>query len=320
MILLTGAAGFIGSCLLQYLNELGQEAVIIVDDFSKAKYRNLLGKKYHQRVHRDQLFDWLTIHGNTIEFVYHLGARTDTTEKNKAIFDALNLTYSKKIWKFCCQQQIPLVYASSAATYGLGEYGYDDNHLIVDKLSPLNPYGASKHDFDKWALRQSEKPSYWIGLKFFNVYGPNEFHKGRMSSVIFHTFQQIQQTGSMKLFRSHHPDFQDGQQSRDFIYVKDIVKVCTFFLNEPLTNGLFNVGTGTARTFWDLATNTFSAMNKPAHISFIDTPSDIRATYQYFTKANIEKLRKAGYKPLFYTLEEGVKEYVEDYLLPQKYY
>ena len=306
MIILTGAAGFIGSCLLQYLNELGRQDIIIVDEFENViKNKNLLVKKYQQRVHRDQLFDWLAIHRDSIKFVFHLGARTDTTEKSRFIFDELNLNYSKKIWQFCSQQQIPLVYASSAATYGLGDLGFEDNHLIINELKPLNPYGDSKNDFDKWALNQIEKPPHWAGLKFFNVYGPNEYHKGRMASVIFHTFHQIQQTGGMKLFRSHRSDYENGQQSRDFIYVKDVVKICAFFLKKRGENGLYNVGTGTARTFWDLATNTFTAMEQIINISFIDTPLDIRNTYQYFTEAAMSKLRKAGYNQPFYDLETG---------------
>lgn len=321
MILLTGAAGFIGSCLLQHLNELGEASIIIVDDFGNAlKNKNLATKKYQQKIHRDQLFDWLAINGKSIKMVYHLGARTDTAEKNRALLDQLNLTYSKRIWTFCTVYEIPLVYASSAATYGLGELGFEDNHLIVNELKPLNPYGDSKNDFDKWALIQQEKPPHWIGLKFFNVYGPNEYHKGRMASVIFHTFRQIQQTGSMKLFRSHRADFKNGEQSRDFIYVKDVVKICAFFGQKQGENGLYNVGTGQARTFWDLAANTFKAMNKATEISFIDTPLDIRATYQYFTKANISKLRNAGYDLPFYDLETGVEAYVRDYLLQDKFY
>lgn len=321
MILLTGAAGFIGSCLVQHLNKLGEEAIIIVDDFGNSlKNKNLFTKKYQQKIHRDQLFDWLAINGKTIKMVYHLGARTDTAEKNKALLDQLNLTYSKKIWTFCTTYQIPLVYASSAATYGLGTLGFEDNHLIVNELKPLNPYGDSKNDFDKWALMQLEKPPHWIGLKFFNVYGPNEYHKGRMASVIFHTFRQIQQTGSMKLFRSHRADFKNGEQSRDFIYVKDVIQICAFFGRKQGESGLYNVGTGQARTFWDLAANTFKAMNKTTEISFIDTPLDIRATYQYFTKANIAKLRNAGYNLPFYNLETGVQAYVRDYLLQDKFY
>ncbi len=321
MILLTGAAGFIGSCLLQYLNDLGHKDVVIVDEFSRAdKVRNLLGKQYQTRIHRDQLIDWLAINGKDIKFVFHLGARTDTTEKNKALFDSLNLNYSKKLWFFCVNNSLPFIYASSAATYGLGTLGYDDSHQIVSELKPLNPYGDSKNDFDKWALKQTEAPPQWAGLKFFNVYGPNEYHKGRMASVIFHTFKQIQSTDGMKLFRSHRPDFADGQQARDFIFVKDILSICAFFFTNQPPNGLYNVGTGKARTFWDLAANTFLAMGKEIAISFMDTPQDIRNTYQYYTQANMQKLFKAGYTNSFYSLEDGVAEYVNNYLIPANYF
>lgn len=321
MILLTGAAGFIGSCLLQQLNDLGYENLVIVDEFTRAdKAKNLFGKQFIKKVHRDQLFDWLMLNGKDIKFVFHLGARTDTTEQRKALFDDLNLNYSKKIWHFCTQHNLPFIYASSAATYGLGEFGYEDNHQIVKKLKPLNPYGDSKNDFDKWALKQTIQPPQWAGLKFFNVYGPNEYHKGRMASVIFHAFHQIQATNGMKLFRSHRSDFADGQQSRDFIYVKDVVNICCFFLNQQPPNGLYNVGTGKARSFWDLVDNTFLAMGKKSAISFIDTPKDIRATYQYYTKANMHKLRAAGYNDAFYSLEEGVKAYVHTYLKASKYF
>ena len=320
MILLTGAAGFIGSCLLQHLNDLGHQDIVIVDEFSRAdKAKNLYSKKFIKKVHRDQLFDWLLIHGADIEFVYHLGARTDTTEKNRAVFEVLNLNYSKKLWFFCATHHLPFIYASSAATYGLGEFGYEDNHQVVGQLKPLNPYGDSKNEFDKWALKQTLCPPRWVGLKFFNVYGPNEYHKGRMASVIFHAFYQIQTTNGMKLFRSHRPDYANGQQSRDFIFVKDVVKISVFFLNNSPTNGLYNVGTGIARTFWDLTANTFRAMHRETVISFIDTPVDIRNTYQYFTKANMQKLKDAGYTHPFYSLEEGVETYVQQYLLSSKY-
>ncbi|MEM1124695.1 MAG: ADP-glyceromanno-heptose 6-epimerase [Bacteroidota bacterium] len=306
MIVLTGAAGFIGSCLLAKLNNEGRYDVVLVDDFSsKAKAHNLQGKKYLLKVHRDQLFDWLRINGSSVSFVYHLGARTDTTEKQRTIFDQLNLTYSKKIWQCCSRHQIPLVYASSAATYGLGEHGFEDNHEVVTQLAPLNPYGVSKNDFDKWALRQSIAPPFWAGLKFFNVYGPNEYHKRRMASVIFHTFIQIRNSGAMKLFQSHRAEVANGAQSRDFIYVKDIVKVCLFLFENRLNSGLLNVGTGQARTFLDLVENTFRALEKTPQISYIPTPQDIRATYQYFTEANIKKLRNWGYTEPFYSLEEG---------------
>jgi ADP-L-glycero-D-manno-heptose 6-epimerase len=319
MIVVTGAAGFIGSCLVRKLNDEGHSDLILVDDFSfPQKNKNLENKNYYLKIERSEFTSWLEKNTDEINFIFHLGARTDTTEKDSAIFDKLNLNCSKNIWQICSENNIPLVYASSAATYGFGEHGYQDSHQIVDQLKPLNPYGVSKNDFDKWLLHQPKSADvqlpFWAGLKFFNVYGPNEFHKGRMASVIFHTVQQIRKTGGMKLFRSHRPDFKDGHQLRDFIYVKDVVDVCYFFYKNPKNSGLYNVGTGTARTFWDLATNTFKAMDLAPNISFIDTPEDIRETYQYFTEANIDKLRMAGYDQSFYSLEDGVEDYVRIYL------
>ncbi|MCL4170285.1 UNVERIFIED_CONTAM: hypothetical protein GTU68_030876, partial [Idotea baltica] len=226
--------------------------------------------------------------------------------------------YSKAVWQACTAHQIPLVYASSAATYGIGDKGYDDRHDIVNELEPLNPYGRSKNDFDSWALQQDKMPPRWAGLKFFNVYGPNEYHKGRMASVIFHTVRQIKKTGGMKLFRSHKAGIENGHQSRDFVYVKDVVEVCDFLYQNEFPNGLYNLGTGLARTFLDLATNTFLAMNLTPNISFIDTPADIRDTYQYFTEANMDKLRSIGYDRPFHSLEEGVKDYVSQYLVEEE--
>jgi len=321
MILITGAAGFIGSCLITHLNQLGFADIVVVDEFEKVKkQQNLIGKKYSKKVHRTQLFDWLKINGPQIKMVYHLGARTDTTEKNCQIFHQLNLNYSKRIWRFCVHEQTPLVYASSAATYGLGEYGFKEDLDLLDKLQPLNPYAVSKNDFDIWALAQTVSPPFWAGLKFFNVYGPNEYHKGRMASVIFHTFQQIKKTGKMNLFRSHHPDFKDGEQARDFIYVRDVVQVCTFFMDQQPTSGLYNVGTGQARTFLDLVNNTFAALAIPPNIQFIPTPLDIRATYQYYTVADMQKTRQAGYDQPFYSLEVGVADYVKYYLTKDQYF
>ena len=318
MIIVTGAAGFIGSCLVKKLNLKGHEDLIVVDDFSREdKNRNLEGKIYDQKIHRDDLPSWLEAHYDKVEIIYHLGARTDTTEMDQAIFDQLNVNYSKIIWNICTHHKIPLVYASSAATYGLGELGYEDNHEVIYDLKPLNPYGRSKNDFDKWALEQEEQPPFWAGLKFFNVYGPNEYHKGRMASVIFHTVRQIKATDGMKLFRSHREDYKDGQQSRDFVYVKDVVDVCYFFQNNQNHPGLYNLGTGQARSFWDLATNTFKAMDLEPNISFIDTPEDIREFYQYFTEANMTKLRQIGYMESFYSLEEGIEDYVKNYLLEE---
>ncbi len=315
MILLTGASGFIGSCLLAHLNDIGKDQIVIADEFErKSKQQNVHGKRYITKVHRDQLFDWLQMNGHLIKEVYHLGARTDTTERNHQIFHQLNLSYSKKIWRFCADFQIPLVYASSAATYGLGQLGFKEHHHILEALQPLNPYAISKNNFDRWALAQEKAPPAWYGLKFFNVYGPNEFHKGRMASVVFHAFKQIKATGTMKLFRSHHPDFADGAQSRDFIYVKDVVSLCRYFMEDVPQSGLYNVGTGKARSFQDLVKATFKAMNVPVNIQFIDTPLDIRNTYQYFTEADIEKTIASGYKQLFWSLEDGVADYVLNYL------
>ncbi len=254
-----------------------------------------------------------------MQFVFHIGARTDTTEFDKAIFDKLNLNFTKEIWNTCVEFGLPLVYASSAATYGNGEFGYDDNESIIEKLVPLNPYGDSKNDFDKWAIAQEKKPYFWAGLKFFNVYGPNEFHKGRMASVIFHAFNQINKTGGMKLFRSHNPEYKDGEQLRDFVYVKDVTSVCMFLLNHRKDSGIYNLGSGKARTFLDLTRNTFKAMEKPEHIEFMDTPIDIRDKYQYFTEANMKKLKSIGYNTPFHTLEEGVEDYVKGYLMGNKY-
>ena len=315
MILLTGASGFIGSCLLSHLNTIGKDRIIIADEFETAsKQPNLEGKRYSTKVHRDHLFDWLKINGHHIRRVYHLGARTDTTDKNHQVFHQLNLSYSKKIWKFCVDSQIPLVYASSAATYGLGQLGFKEEHHILEALQPMNPYALSKNNFDRWALAQEKAPPAWYGLKFFNVYGPNEFHKGRMASVVYHAFKQIKATGTMKLFRSHHPDFVDGSQSRDFIYVKDVVSLCRYFMEHIPQSGLYNVGTGKARSFQDLVEATFKAMKVPVNIQFIDTPLDIRDTYQYFTEADMEKTIASGYKQPFWSLEDGVADYVLNYL------
>ncbi|HMX39208.1 MAG TPA: ADP-glyceromanno-heptose 6-epimerase [Saprospiraceae bacterium] len=325
MIVVTGAAGFIGSCMIRRLNEAGYTDVLAVDEFSRPdKMRNLEGKQTCGQVQRMNFLRWLERHHAEVEAVLHLGARTDTTEQDKTIFDELNLEYSKALWMLCAGFHIPLYYASSAATYGLGELGYSDDHALIPRLRPLNPYGQSKQDFDEWVLERLQPAPdgqgnaadawAWAGFKFFNVYGPNEYHKGRMASVIMHTARKIKQTGGMQLFRSHRPDFADGHQSRDFIYVKDVVDVLLFFLENRPPNGIYNLGTGKARTFLDLATSTFGALHLEPNISFIDTPADIRDTYQYFTQADMGKLRAAGYHEPFYGLEEGIADYVQRYL------
>ena len=321
MIVVTGAAGFIGSCLVSRLNKAGYTDIVVVDDFSKKeKAQNLEGKIILAKVGRKDFIKWLSDFGKEVEFVFHIGARTDTTEFDKAIFDELNMNYSIDVWNACVELNIPLVYASSAATYGLGEFGYKDDHDIIPRLKPLNPYGDSKNDFDKWVLQQNVQPPFWAGLKFFNVYGPNEYHKGRMASVIFHAFNQINATGGMKLFRSHNPEYTDGGQLRDFVYVKDVVDVCLFLMEKRPMSGIYNLGSGKARTFLDLAKNTFAGVKKEENISFIDTPEDIRDKYQYFTEADMSKLKKAGFTQEFHTLEEGVKDYVTNYLIGHNYY
>jgi ADP-L-glycero-D-manno-heptose 6-epimerase len=321
MIVVTGAAGFIGSCLVGKLNKEGFKDVVVVDDFSKTeKLINLEGKSILERVDRNLFFTWIKENATKIDFIYHLGARTDTTEFSVELFNELNLNYSKEVWNLCTEFQIPLVYASSGATYGLGEAGYSDSHELVAKLKPLNPYGDSKNDFDKWMLDQTQTPPFWAGLKFFNVYGPNEYHKGRMASVVFHAFNQIKASSGMKLFRSHNPEYKDGEQLRDFVYVKDVVNVCYFLMQKTAPSGLYNLGTGEARTFLDLAKNTFKGLNQIENISFVDTPIDIRDKYQYFTEAEMQKLIAAGYDRPFFSLEEGVLDYVTNYLIPNRYY
>ncbi|NTW31289.1 MAG: ADP-glyceromanno-heptose 6-epimerase [Bacteroidetes bacterium] len=321
MIIVTGAAGFIGSCLVHKLNNKGYREIIVVDDFSNpVKNKNLENKTFLQKVHRDDFFNWFSENHTKVNFVFHLGARTDTTEFDKAIFDKLNLNYSKDMWMSCVKYNIPLIYASSAATYGMGENGYSDKHELIKKLKPLNPYGDSKNEFDKWVLDQKETPSYWAGVKFFNVYGPNEYHKSRMASVVFHAFNQIKNTGKVKLFRSHNPDYSNGGQLRDFIYVKDVINLLWLGMLYKQNGGIYNMGTGKARTFLDLAKATFKAMNKPENIEFIDTPQDIRAKYQYFTEADLTKLHSINYNIPFFSLEKGIEDYVQWYLSKGIYY
>lgn len=321
VIVVTGAAGFIGSYLTGYLNHLGFYKLVLVDDFSaEKKTANLAGKKYLHKIHREQFFAWQKDNPGLIDYVFHLGARTDTTEMDYAIHKKWNLDYSKQVWELCTANNIPLVYASSAATYGNGELGYSDSHELASKLHPLNPYGRSKNEFDIWALQQKMTPPFWAGLKFFNVFGPNEYHKARMASVIFHSFNQIKEKGEVKLFRSHHPDYKDGEQIRDFIYVRDVVNICVWLMQHQPASGLYNTGTGKARTFNDLVRAIFDTLQLPERIVYIDTPIDIRDKYQYFTEADMHKLHKAGYNEPFYSLEEGVREYVSEYLAKRAYY
>ncbi len=316
MIIVTGAAGFIGSCLVKRLNQQNFNAIIAVDKFGDpAKMKNLSGVKIQEYLDREGFMAWLDKNHELVEFIFHIGAKTDTSEFDTVLLNRMNTQYTKDIWTRCINYQIPLVYASSAATYGLGETGYDDDESKINLLKPLNPYGQSKQDFDLWALQQKEKPFFWAGLKFFNVYGPNEYHKGRMASVIWHAFNQISKTDKMKLFRSHNPQFRDGEQMRDFVYVKDVVEVCMFLMHHRKNSGIYNLGSGKARTFLDLTKSVFKAVGKKEDIQFIDTPADIRDKYQYFTEANMQKLKSIGYSRPFSSLEEGTEDYVKNYLM-----
>lgn len=320
-IIITGAAGFIGSCLVGYLHSKGYTNLILVDDFTRAdKLSNLENKKYKIKIEREHLFEWLQTENPSVNFVFHMGARTDTTEFNYAVHQHLNVEYSQFVWNYCVNKNVPLVYASSAATYGNGESGYNDDHDIISLLHPLNPYGISKNEFDKWALAQKTAPPFWAGLKFFNVYGPNEYHKGRMASVILHAFNQLKTVGKVKLFRSHRTGFNDGEQLRDFIYVKDILDVCYWLMQNHPASAIYNLGTGIARSFNDLVKATFTAIELSPVIEYIDMPEDLRDTYQYFTEANMQKLRQAGYRKEFYSLEKGIHEYVKNFLVPRHNY
>ena len=323
MIVVTGAFGFIGSYLVGRLNELGLgNDLILVDDFSrKDKEANLLHKTWREKVERDVFILWFQQHAGDVDFVFHLGARTDTTEFDYAVHQHLNVDYSQSMWNYCTINNIPLVYASSAATYGDGQLGYNDDHDIIEQLKPLNPYGISKNEFDKWVLHQEVHPPFWAGLKFFNVYGPNEYHKKRMASVIFHSYNQVQKDGFVKLFKSHKEGFKDGEQLRDFIYVKDLLKVFYWLMTaQGIPSAIYNLGTGKARSFTDLVNATYTALGMKPDIRFIDMPEDIRDKYQYFTEANMKKLALAGYTESFYSLEEGVGDYVKNYLSQNSYY
>lgn len=321
MIVITGAAGFIGSCMAAKLNEMGRDDLILVDDFSReAKRRNWQGKRYVDKVHRDDFWAWADRHAAEVDYIIHLGARTDTTESDWSVFEALNVHYTLRMWTFAARHGIPLLYASSAATYGAGELGYIDEDALAFRLSPLNPYGRSKNEIDKWVLKQAAAPPCWYGFKFFNVYGPNEYHKGRMASVIFHAYNQIRETGKVRLFRSHRPDFEDGMQLRDFVYVKDVVRVLYWFMTPLPPSGIYNLGTGRARPFRTLAESTFKAMGLEPDIEYVDMPADIRDKYQYLTEASMRKTRATGYRRPFYCLEDGVRSYVRQYLLKDRIY
>lgn len=315
MIIVTGGAGFIGSCIVRELNNMGYEDIIIVDNIQKTeKWKNMRNKRYIEYISRNDFLDRLPEFAGKVSHVIHMGACSATTELDFDFLYKNNFEYTKTLWKFCTENQCSFIYASSAATYGAGEFGFDDK-MDIKKLLPLNGYGYSKQLFDLWVEKQSLAPRQHVGFKFFNVYGPNEYYKGSMASVIFHSFNKILETGQMGIFKSYKEGHEDGKQLRDFVYVKDLCKVVHFMIDHPEVSGLFNLGTGTARSFYDLVAATFDAMGVKRNITFVEMPESLRPKYQYFTQAKMDKLREAGYKEDFYSLEEGAKDYVQNYLM-----
>ncbi|MGQ7868552.1 ADP-glyceromanno-heptose 6-epimerase [Sunxiuqinia sp. sy24] len=315
MIVVTGAAGFIGSYIAGKLNLEGFRDLILVDRYTDPlKISNYISKTYTKLVDRDDFFEWLNDNHQRVQCIIHLGARTDTIGRDPEIYQQLNFDYSKRIWNSCIRFGLPLIYASSASTYGDGQFGFDDNHSLTSHFKPLNYYAQSKHDFDLWALQQEQTPSFWVGLKFFNVFGPNEYHKGRMASVVYQAFQRINETQAMTLFRSHHPEYKNGEQARDFIYVEDVAQVILHFMKNQTLSGVYNVGTGVARSYLDLTKAVFRVMNIKENINFVDTPADIRDNYQYYTCAKIDKLRKSGYSKPFFSLEDAIQDYISSFL------
>jgi ADP-L-glycero-D-manno-heptose 6-epimerase len=317
MIIVTGGAGFIGSAIVWKLNELGSDNIVIVDRLGESeKWENLVGLKYADVYHKDEFIDFVADDSLPfqVEAVVHLGACSSTTEKDADYLLYNNYKYTQALATYCLEKDIRFIYASSAATYGDGANGYLDDEENLDSLKPLNMYGYSKHMFDQWAKRE-EILDEIVGLKYFNVFGPNEYHKSDMRSVIHKAFGQINETGKVNLFKSYNENFEDGKQMRDFIYVKDAVDITLHFLQNKEQNGLFNVGTGKARTWVDLVSAIFNAMNLEPNIEFIEMPEELKGKYQYFTEAKIEKIRNAGYKYEINSLETGVEDYVKNYLL-----
>ncbi len=313
MIVITGAAGFIASNLVAELNQLGIDNLILVDDFTApSKEKNHAAAKCILKIQRTEFLQWFKENGASVNFVFHLGARTDTTESNQQILDELNLNYSKAIWTHCAHFNIPLIYASSAATYGDGSLGYKDDHALVEQLQPLNLYGISKNEFDRWALQQTKTPPHWYGLKFFNVFGPNETHKNRMASVVYHAYHQIKEKGHVSLFQSHRLDYKDGEQLRDFIYVKEVVNICLFLQKNLPAFGLYNVGSGKAHTFNDLVRFVFEGLQLQPDIRYIPMPQDLQGKYQYFTEADMHKLLHIDYKLAYSDFKSNILEYLKN--------
>jgi len=326
MIILTGGGGMIGSMIAWHLNtQMNFDDFVIVDDLINEQQENNFNKrKFIEYIAKDDLEKYLNDKKN-VSAVIHMGAISATTESNFNRLLQSNIRFSQALWHWCAENKVPFIYASSAATYGNGSVGYGDNESELDKLSPLNAYGYSKHFFDRWVQLELSKnqptPAQWCGLKFFNVYGPNEYHKGRMASVAFHAFNQFKETNQIKLFKSEHPSYADGMQVRDFIYVKDAVKIIIFFLNNNNFSGLYNAGTGNAETFKALAEALLiNTKGQPDDIKYIEMPNDLKGKYQYYTQATMNKINSIGFNDNFMNLKEGVTDYLENYLLTSDRY
>lgn len=316
MVIVTGANGFIGSAMVWELNKKGVPVLACVDTVPQAERPELLQpRKFDQFLLKDELWDFLKL-PSTIEkctWIIHMGANSSTTETNAEHLWENNTHYTQRIFEWCTEHKKGFIYASSAATYGAGELGYDD-FIDHEKLRPLNLYGESKVKFDRWAVKQDKTPPHWYGLKFFNVYGPNEYHKGPMSSVAYKAFHQIQKTGNLELFKSYLPDYKDGAQMRDFVYVKDVTGWMLELTEKKPKSGIYNMGFGQARTWVDLGTAVFKASDKPVNIAFIPMPENIRGQYQYFTEANMKTWKSIGMSEPKWSLERGVTDYIQNYL------
>jgi len=321
MIVVTGGAGFIGSAIVWRLNQLGDNKIIIVDELGlDDKWKNLVPLKFDDFIHKDDFISMIIDRDIPLEInaIIHMGANSSTTEKDADHLFSNNYLYTQELAKYCIEKNIRFIYASSAATYGDGSLGFYDDENKLETLRPLNMYGYSKQLFDLWAKRNSAFDKI-VGLKYFNVYGPNEYHKGDMRSVVHKAFVQIRDAGKVKLFKSLNSNYKDGEQLRDFIYVKDAVEMTLFFLDKPKVNGLFNLGTGKSRTWNDLVTSIFKALNKQVNIEYIDLPEHLHEKYQYFTEANINKIKKGGFNLPITTLEDGIADYVKNYLFGKQY-
>jgi len=320
MIAVTGGAGFIGSAIAWRLNKLGRNDIIIVDELGlDEKWKNLVALDYHDFINKNDFIKLIESDVKMgLDAIIHMGANSSTTEKDADHLMNNNYQYTKKLAEYCIKNNVRYIYASSAATYGDGALGFNDDEALCSSLRPLNMYGYSKNLFDVWAVKQGIMDKI-VGVKYFNVFGPNEYHKGDMRSVVHKAYGQIKNTGKVQLFKSGRPDYKDGEQKRDFVYVKDAVEMTLFFLDKKDKNGIYNVGSGNARTWNDLVTAIFKAINKPVNIEYIDLPAHLAEKYQYFTEAKIEKIKKAGYPHPTATLEDGVTDYIKSYLSAGKY-